>query len=85
MGSISWQNKNNIIWFLGSVLFCIANTEEKCKYIIYYKNHKCFLVLVIYMFVMFYFFFLQKAKKSYLRSLYITIIHNSIFLTRTSH
>ena len=34
VGSIGWQNENNIIWFLGSVffeeiLFCIENTEGK--------------------------------------------------------
>ena len=31
---------------------------------IYYDNDKCFLVLVIYIFVMFDFFFLQKAENN---------------------
>ena len=34
IGSVGRQNKNNVIWFLGSVffkkiIFCIGNTEEK--------------------------------------------------------
>ena len=55
IGSVGWQNKNNIIWFLGSVfflrkyfLFCIGNTEEKpAIYHLLYNSDKCFLVLVI--------------------------------------
>ena len=33
----------------------------------YDNNDKCFLVLVTYMFVIFYFFFLQKAKNTRFR------------------
>ena len=60
--SISQQNKNNFVWFLGSVLFkkyyFAKQTQKKnAKCIIYYNYDKCFLVLVIYVFVMCYFFF----------------------------
>ena len=34
---------------------------------IYYNNDKCFLVLVIYMFVMFSFFFLEEAENDRLQ------------------
>ena len=34
---------------------------------IYFINNKCFLVLVIYMFVMFYFFLIQKAENNRLK------------------
>ena len=41
--------------------------KKNTKCIIYYNNGKCFLVLVIYMFVMFYFFVLQKAENNRLK------------------
>ena len=60
-------NENNIIWFLGSVIFRkyyfeLRTQKEIAKCMNYYHNDKCFLVLVIYMFVMFLFFFLQKEE-----------------------
>ena len=66
IGLICRQNENSI-WFLGTVffkktIFCIAKQKENAKCVIYYNNDKCFLVLVIYMFAMSYFIFLQNAE-----------------------
>ena len=44
------------------------------------NNDKCFLVLVIYMFVMFYFFFLQRAENYRLKKASWLTFFNIIFL-----
>ena len=65
------QNKNDIIWFSGSVFFLKNNilhskhnTKKIPQFIIYYSNDKCFLVLVIYISLLCFisFFFFKKQK-----------------------
>ena len=41
--------------------------RKNAKCIVYYNNDKCFLVLVIYVFLMFHSFFLQKVENNKLK------------------
>ena len=52
--------------------------NAQCK--IYYNNDKCFLVLVIYMIVMFYFFFIQKAEIKRFKKIHLAKIMKYYFL-----
>ena len=56
------------------ILIYIANTEGKRLVYISCNNDKCFLVLSVYMFVMFYFSFLQKLENKRLKKSQLTKI-----------